>query len=76
MTKITQYVSNMILNYHVKKQFERSSLSGDILCETIKQSDFPMMLGPNSKTRLLNYLKRLNQFAAYLEAYPYVQNKQ
>ena len=54
-----------------KNKVKRSNNSGDFLCKKIEQFDWPRkVLGQNSRTRLLNYLKLLNQFAFCIDAYP------
>lgn len=60
--------------YSTKNGIKRSSHSGGILCKIIKISDWCReFLGSNSSTKLVNYLKWLNQFTVSRDAYPYAK---
>ena len=69
-------VSIMMLNCHAQNEVKKSCHSEDILYRRIKQSYWLRELYmQTSRTRLLNCLKWLNQFAVSTDAYPHVKNQ-
>ena len=66
----------MMLNCHAQHEVKKSCHSGDFLYRRIKQSYWLRELNTEtSRTRLLNCLKLLNQFAVSTDAYPHVKNQ-
>ena len=71
---LIQHISVKMLNCCTKTKFKRASLSWDILCKRIEQSNMPRKFwGQNPITKLLQYLKWLSQFVASMDAYLYLK---
>ena len=61
----------MMLNCHAKNELKRSSLSGDILCKRIKQSNWPgKFWGQNLRARLLKLLEITESICCYSGSLP------